>query len=173
MIPHFYLKAVTDINDAVQYFAVTIRDETCKPVFKSPDYPVNETSFQLTLGANTFSDIPGLPEYMAGCLGAHNISYYETRWLGNPGHYKHFGFGFNQAGYLSNNAGAYLSVLANTPHLCPGTSAYTEQDLVALNDFRTKVAFNTYAVSAPFVTIEDYAGSNLGVDYYQVRALNM
>jgi len=171
--PYCYVKAATDTDDTVLYFAITIRDKTFNPVFKSPDYPVNDTSFHVTLGVSTFSDVPGSPEYIVGRLGAHDFSYYETRYLGNPGHYQNFGFGLNQAGYLPNNAGQYLSVLTNNPHYDHWSA--TEQDLKtleALIDLRTKLAFNTYAISAPSVAIKDFADANLGVNYYQVRTLN-
>jgi hypothetical protein len=170
--PHFYLDAVTNSSDAVLYFSVTIRDETFQPIFKSPGYPKNQPSFQITLGVSTFGDIPTLPEYIISFLGAHDFSYYETRYFGNPGHYQYFGFGLNQSGYFSSNAKAYISVFANNALYGERVWAITEQNLAILEDFRTKVAFNTYAVSAPSVVINNYAGFNLGVNYYQVRTLN-
>ena len=166
----FYLDAVTNTNDMVQCFSLTIRDKTFNPVFKSPDYPVNKTSFQITLGVSTLSDVPGSPEYLVGRLGAHDYSYYETRYLGNPGLYECFGFGLNQAGYLPENAGLYLSVLANNPRY--DHRSVPKQVLTSLGDLRTRIAFNTYAVSALGVAIQDFAGTNLGVNYYQVRTLN-
>ena len=170
--PHFYLDAVTDTSDAVLYFSVTIRDEKFQPTFKSHGYSKNQPSFQITLGVSTFGNVPTLPEYIISFLGAHDFSYYETRYFGNPGHYQYFGFGLNQSGYFSSNAKAYISVFANNALYGERVWAITEQNLAILEDFRTKVAFNTYAVSAPFVVINDYAGFNLGVNYYQVRTLN-
>jgi hypothetical protein len=155
----------------VQYFAITVQDGTFKPVFNSPGYPANRPSFQIKLGASTFNDIPGLPNYLFGWVGAHHFSYYETRYFGNPGHYEEFGFGLNEAGYLPNNTEVYLSVLLQNPQHRLEISENIEQDLAPVQDLRTKVIFNTYAVSAPFVAIKDYAASNLGVSYYQVRTL--
>jgi hypothetical protein len=116
------------------------------------------------------SDVPGQPEYVSGCLGARTYSYYETRYLGNPGDYEDFGFGFSEAGYLPSNAD--FSELNNTSQFCPGTSNFTGQDLQTLQNLRTQTPFNTYAVSAPGLSIKDYANSNLGVNYDQVRTLN-
>lgn len=169
----FYVSAVTDNNDAVLYFAVTIKDETFQPIFKSPSYSPNQPSFQIRLGANTFNDIPGIPEYIVGCLGARTFSYYETCYLGNPGQYKDFGFGLNQAGYQQNNLAGHFSVFDNNSRFCPGASPITEQDMVTLQDFRARTIINTYAVSAPHIKIKDYSGSNLGVYYDQVRTLNI
>src|SRR6266536_4948675 len=169
----FYLYAVTNVHSAVQYFAVTTRDKAFTPRFQSPSYPLNQTDFHITLGVSTFTDIPGQLEYIAGCLGAHDFSYYETRYLGNAGHYEDFGFGVNIAGYWAKVDASVFSVFRDTSKYCPRapyyTSEYTEQDLVALDDFRANVVINTYAVSAPNVRIADYIGSNLGVNYYQVR----
>jgi hypothetical protein len=168
--PYCYIKSVIDEDNSVIYYAITIKDQTFNPVFKSPDYPINETSFKITLGVSTFSDVSGLPEYLVGSLGARNFSYYETRYLGNPGHYQGFGFGLNQAGYLPNNSGSYLQVLANIPPYDRWSN--TEQSLEILRDLRAKVVFNTYAVSAPSRSIQDFAVYELGVNFDQVRILN-
>lgn len=168
---YFYLDAVTDTNDEVLYFAVTIRDATFNPVFKSPGYRENQPIFQITLGISTFNDVDGLPKYIDTSVGAHYFSYYETRFYGNPGDYEEFGFGLNEAGYIPNIAETYIPILDKIQdHV--GNSGYSENDLETLKDFRTKISFNTYAVSAPGVSLEDYNLANLGVDYYQVRTLN-
>ncbi len=170
---YFFLSVITDMDDTVQCFSVTIRDRTFNPAFKSPDYPINQPSFRIRLGVTKFCDIPGLPEYVVGCLGARTFSYYETRYLGNPGHYKDFGFGLNQAGCQPSNLAGYFKVFDTNSPFCPGTSSIIEQDLGTLKDFRTRAIVNSYAVSAPHMRIKEYAGSNLGVSYDEVRMLNI
>jgi hypothetical protein len=169
---YFYLDAVTDIDDTVQYFAITIRNRTFKPIFKSPGYPVNHPSFQIQLGVSTFSTISNRPEYIIGWVGAHDFSYYETHYLGNPGHYQNFGFGLNESGYLPKELRDYISVITGNPQYHSGKSIQAEEEFSTLRDFRSKMIFNTYAVSIPFKKIKDLAGSSLGVSYYQVRTLN-
>lgn len=169
---YFYLEAVADVNGVVKYFSLTIRDKTFNPTFRSPGYPASHPSFQITLGKSTFANVPSPPQYIVGSLGAHNFSYYETRYFGNPGYYEYFGFGLNEAGYLPDTLRAYIQLFYNHRY-CPGTSTYTEEALLALNELRSNVVFNTYAVSAPFIRFEDYASSNLGVSYSQVRTLNI
>jgi hypothetical protein len=111
--------------------------------------------------------------YVVGRLGAHDFSYYEVHYFGRPGGYEEFGFGLNQAGYLPNGSSLCFSVLRNTPPLHSATLTYPA-DLVALAElesWRTRVIFNTFAVSAPGRQLKDYFATNLGVDYNRVRTV--
>lgn len=175
---YFYLDAVVDSNGEVLYFAVTTRNKAFHPVFKSPGYPANRPSFQMTLGVTTFAEVSQVnnvtSDYLAGCVGAHSFSYYEMDYLGRPGAYEYFGFGLNEAGY--SNTAESVSVFLNNPNLCTGVSASAGDDVAhvqqtVVQQFRAAEPINTYAVSAG-VMISDYVtGSNLGVDPDQVRLL--
>ncbi len=161
---YFYLDVITDTNDTVQYFAVTIRDKDFNPTFTIPTVSqTTATSYaQITLGISTFKDISGadnLPMSISGCVGAHDVYYHEIYYFGLPGKYQQFGFGLNEAGYLANKYEDYIPSLVKI-NLCLSPTgerpAFTGQDLENLQPMRTKTIFNTYAVSAPTVSIEDY-----------------
>lgn len=160
---YFYLDAVTDMNDAVQMFAITIRDKTFNPVFKSPVvYPFNQPSFQITLGLSKLSDLPA--DYTSCSVGSDRFAYYETLYLGERGGNEDFGFGINQAGYLPSNA---FSVLFD---MCGSLNPYTP-DLQTLKQLRTQIPFNTYAVAVGDLdlSIKKYTNYDLGVNFDQVE----
>lgn len=177
---YYYLDAVTDQNGMVLYFAVTTRSKTFNPVFKSPGYPQNVPNFKLTLGVTTFSTLPGTDingttQYLAGCEGARSFAYMEMDYLGNPGDYESFGFGVNSAGFYDTKIDT--SIFSSNQNYCSGISTLnggdTQQAQQALQSFRSQEIINTYAVSAPAVTISDYiVNGNLGVNPDQVRTLN-
>lgn len=176
---YFYLDAVTDMNDMVKYFALTLRDKTFNPTFQSPDYPLNEGSFHFTLGKSPFQAIPTNPLSLSGCLGVHDVYYHEIHYLGRPGNYEQFGFGLNEAGYIANIQEDFIPFLEKIQLCYPPSPpwsqrpTYTQQDWVNLQPMRTKTIFNTYAISAPGVSFNDYNASiDLGVIYDQVRPLS-
>jgi hypothetical protein len=108
---YFYLDAITDINDTVQYFAVTIRVKDFNPTFTIPTISQTAATAQITLGISTFKDISGpndLPLSISGCVGAHDVYYHEIYYFGLPGKYRQFGFGLNEAGYLANKYEDYI-----------------------------------------------------------------
>ena len=108
----------------MQYFALTVRDPTFNPVFKSPDYPINDTSFRVTLGVSTFSAVPEQPDYIGGCLGVNYIEYYETRYLGRPGGYEEYAFGVNEAGW-GKPTDSLITLLSKYQKLCTGPTFRT------------------------------------------------
>ena len=165
---YFYLDVVTDMNDVVRCFALTIKDKTFRPVFKSPGYPLNVPSFQLKLGVSTFGDIQHEPNYLRSWLGAsYGFSYYETHYFGRSGNYQEFGFGVNCAGYQPNNLLGHLSVFSEAYD----TTSYIDQVLSNLQAFRSEETFNTYAVSGSNTRIRECFDIFLGVDYNQVQAI--
>src|SRR5258708_4505212 len=171
---YFYVDSVTDNDDKVIYFAITTRDASFNPVFTSPGYPKNIPSFTITLGKTTFSDLKNdnanLPEFITGCAGAHNVGYYETHYLGNPGDYEDFGFGDNESGYVTNRDLLYSSLPSTLP-FCDGTTDISDEKLQQIKELRATEAINTYAVAAPYLSIKDYTSNTLGVNNDQVRIL--
>lgn len=165
---YFYLNVVTDVNDVVKCFVVTVKDKTFKPTFKSPGYPLNNPSFQIKLGVSTFSDLPSKPNYLRSWLGAHyGFSYYETYYFGRPGGYQEFGFGLNCAGYQPKDLLKYRSVFSKAYN----TTSYSDQVFADLQNFRSEEYFNTYSISSSRTSIKDCFDISLGVDYNQVQAL--
>lgn len=160
---YFYLDAIVDAEGKVLYFAVTIRDKSFNPTFKNQ-------VFQVTLGISKYSDIPGRPRSAQGCYGANWFAYYETKYFGRSGAYEDFGFGLNSAGYSTMSSPSAYSGLLSTTHNCHGT--LSDQEIESVNALSADEIFNTYAVSAPFIQITDYAHIILGVNYDQVRILN-
>jgi hypothetical protein len=184
---YFYLDVIA-ANDAntiathtsttanrVLYFAVTIRDLTFHPTFKSPGYPLNRPSFQVTLGTSTFETIQPISAFMgvgtqintlAICVGANWFSYYEMYYLGRSGEYRQFGVGLNDQGlkdtHYDGSLKRYVPLLNqyNFAQSCPTSATqkptYTEQQLRNLESMRKNVIINTYAESAPDIDIKEY-----------------
>ena len=161
----FYVDAVTDINDAVKYFAVTTRNASFHPVFQLPN--------QITLGVSKFSDIQYGPSYVVGCTYLKTFTYYETLNASGASNYQEYGFGVNPAGYISN-VNTLWSYMDQHREFCPDTSGsvQTKPDLEVLKNIRSQTIINTYAVSAPDVIIKDNTSSiYLGVNSDQVSLL--
>jgi hypothetical protein len=175
----FYLDAVTDTNDSVLYYAVTVRNDSFHPVFKGPS--------PITLGVSKFTDITGEPNFVVACSfeGA-KFSYYETHYYGYSGDYQDYGFGVNPAGDIHSGPQFLEDLLGlEQSGYCPGVGPVpgatippgagppplpTQQVNALKNDIRSNTVINTYAVSTE--TIKDLNGSSyLGVDYDQVRQL--
>lgn len=161
---YFYLDVIADAEGKVLYFAVTIRDKSFNPTFKNQ-------VFQVTVGRSRYSDIPGEVSSAQGCYGANWFAYYETKYFGRPGGYEYFGFGLNSAGYSTMSSPRAYSGLLSTMHNCHGT--LSNQEIASVREFSADEVFNTYAVSAPGIQITDYAHIILGINYDQVRLLNL
>jgi len=177
---YFYLVLITDMNDEVRCFTVTIKNKAFKPIFKSPGYPKNRPSYKIKLGASTFSEIPHQPDQIRSHQMAHyGHSYYETFYFGRPGYYLHFAFGINDAGYHPKDYTSWYTVFHASydigwHHILkdnPVTGPITNETLKKLQAFRSTAAFNTYAVSNDNISIRDIFGKNLGVSYEQVIKL--
>ncbi len=161
---YFYLVLITDMNDEVRCFAITIKNKAFKPTFKSPGYPTSRPSYKIKLGVSTFSEIPGDPEHISSYLMAHyGHSYYETFYFGRPGYYLHYAFGINDTGYEPKDLPRWRSVFS--------TRYDTDSIPEELEVFRSTATFNTYAVSNDSMSFRDIFPGSLGASYEQVRRL--
>jgi len=86
----YYLQIVTDADDLVVFFAVTLRDRTFK-------YKVPYISTKFILGEVTYSDF-GEPEETYFNVGSKTAEYREKHYYGNPGYYMDFWPAFNDSG---------------------------------------------------------------------------
>lgn len=165
---YFYLVLITDMDDEVRSFALTVKNKAFQPIFKSPGYPQSNPSFKIKLGVSTFSEIPNRPEHIDSRLMAHyGHSYYETFYFGRPGYYQHYAFGINDAGYHPKDYSNWIEVFSNWYDL----DSISDETLKNLRDFRSTAAFNTYAVSNDDMSMKDIFDKTLGVSYEQVRKL--
>jgi hypothetical protein len=166
----YYVTAITDNESMVKCFTVTSRNKSFHPKFQSPYYPRSVPSFEIILGTTTFSQIPN-PTFLTGYRGARIVAYYELHYLGNPGNYKEFAFGFNHAGF--HPQGLDFTMFNGINQSSDG-NIYSSVGKEKIEEFRAKTVMNTYAVSAPSVQIRPFIdlfgrSTNLGVDYDQVR----
>lgn len=108
----FYVHALTDKDQTVHAYSVTIRSKRFRPTFRPPGgtaAPANwlwrlfgkeyryEPHPPVKLGRTHFAEL-GRAEQAAGWLGAHNWHYFEPYYLGNPGLYQYFVYSINDAG---------------------------------------------------------------------------
>ena len=154
--PYFYLQAITDTENQVQFFAITTRSKAFTPTFSTIE-------FKIILGISKFTTI-SFPSSISCSLGVHNYFYYETLASSGVLFNQVYGFGLNEAGYRPKDldlSGLYQGQTSYCDHkLVP------EQNLMDLKSFRGKTSFNTYAVSLH--DVNKYTKDNLGVDYYEV-----
>ena len=173
---YFYITTFTNSDQVVIFYALTTRTRAFAPVLTIPSMQVNKKDTVVTLGKTEFSslaftdqiiphvtynkdvgedDINWAGNYVYFC-GAHDWSYYERYYFGNPSNYQTLYFGLNEAGY--------------------------DQSFVNVNDINDSDAIikasrdfviNTYAESAPGWDKLKFPNQyNLGVNYDDVRIFN-
>jgi hypothetical protein len=164
----FYLDVATDTDDMVTSFAITTRERDFNPVFSGPD-------FDITLGASRFSDIPGLPDYIGGCIGPYWLDYYEARGYGSQSDQQGFAFGDNATGYSGGDS-SLLGFLRAYSDACGGVQQQSELSQITQSGLFVGMAvstvINTYAISIGGPqTFQQYDPNWLGVHIDQVRTL--
>jgi len=105
--PDYYVQTITDSDDTVLAFSVTTRSRRFRPTYELPFRPSyferrrleRKCSYRwvpiigVELGRTQFADLdPDDPDQFAPphfkiSVGAHNWTYSELRYLGNPGYY--------------------------------------------------------------------------------------
>ena len=101
----YYVSAIADLTETVWGFVVTSRASNFRPRFTLPTYKYFFLSGQLmktTFAALNQTRDQITPDQISSTVGAHNFSYYESYWGGNPGFYQTFIFASNQAGALAS-----------------------------------------------------------------------
>lgn len=86
----YYLQIVTDMDDLVVFFAITLRDRMFR-------YKIPYISAKFILGEVTYSDF-GEPEETYFNVGSKTAKYREKHYYGNPGYYLDFWPAFNDSG---------------------------------------------------------------------------
>jgi hypothetical protein len=157
---NFYVQGITDEDNSVIAFFVTTRKANFNPTLTL--FPV-----RIKLGKTRFQalDTLGKPDECSYSEGARGFSYYETRFLGNPGHYQTFFFALNDAGYYSD----YYKYI---PSSMQGDHLSADQPEVA--EFRSDACVNTYGITAPHFEAGDLKGViSIGPNVDQVRILGI
>ena len=187
----FYVQAVTEGNDRVIAYTVTMRNARLKAkvpvpnlgIFTSDGEPV-----ELELGSSRFADVPWTAGDVYADVGAHNFAYRESYYLANPGNYQSLVLSWNDAG-----VGRFVSDLDivtrlardlddNRARLRSTSSRETTEDYApeiieaflgseAGKAIRAELEINSYTLTAPHVQV-DPSLPIYGVDVNDVRVLD-
>lgn len=189
----FFIQTITDNNDKVLAYSVTIRKEDFYP-----KVPMR----QLWLGKSTFVDVKkvfdldykntGGPDWIISGIGFHDYFYSEGYYLGNPGGYQTLGLSMSMVGaldedgvdltdipgsYISPNVGFSFSEEIDYQVSHMSSDKYPDEVRKFLNN--NKNIINTYTIFGPMVSTGDIIGIRespitylLGPDQNQVRLLN-
>lgn len=149
-------------QDIVTVIAVTTRRRWFRPTFR----PVGLG--KIRLGKTTFEELGDSPTGILGGVGARRWGYAEKHYRGNPGLYREFALGVNDAGYVH----------ALEPSLdlarCVDERAMAHNDSLPTRwrTLRPEARINTYAVSAPFQSVNAVENSvTFGAELDVVRVL--
>jgi hypothetical protein len=168
----YWVQAVSDRAGTVVLFAVTVCDETLHPTFSSQGGPT------VTLGHSTFAAVfrarPGAfglrVDYQRSGATA-NSHFYEVAYGGNPGNYKSFAWGVDDAcpSWPTEEEALYKRGLFDWSRSFRFTGPITTP---SIQRFRHSVVVNTYAESAPLVDMTNIERTRfqIGVDRIRVRA---
>ena len=166
----FYVQVFGDEDETIQAYSVTTRSKHFKPRFQAPGgYAIARGRIgrflrlssiklqpKIRLGKTRFHML-GLPQHAAAWTGAHNLHYFESYYLGNPGLYQTFVFSINDSGY-----GAYdhwdrrlHRFWLGFPNDAQCPSPQDESSTPSWYDaFRRQARINTYTVMT--IALENY-----------------
>jgi len=162
--PDYWVQAVQDSLGTVQLMAVT----SCAPDF-NPEF--NGPAGNYTLNKSTFASAPDrMPtelRYLTSGATA-NSYYYDHYYFGNPGYYKDFFVGIDDA-CPEQLDDASLKVIFDTVKFGKPIPFKDATD-PAFKAFREKSIVNTYAETAPLARLADIlAAFQIGADRILVR----
>ena len=143
----YWVQAVHGVDGAVRLFAVTACDEDFRPQFDTP-------LGRIVLNESTFDGVRGAPTiiryFVSGATA--NSYFFDEHWGGNPGLYKTYFLGINDAcpavaNYVLNliAGGVFPPDALNYPD----GIAYSDK-LPQVDQFRSKSVINTYAEMGPY-----------------------
>jgi hypothetical protein len=155
----YWVQALTDTLGSVEFYAITVDDDSFQPVILN--HPSGDT---IIVGQTTFADAGGGNlNYFVGVTANTYIMEYE--YLGNPGHYQTVIFGFNDAG---GNIWPETTWERLTPYV--NTHPDPDPEDPFIQAFRSTHAFNTIGFTAPGVLVEELPDDlTWGVDKVQIR----
>jgi hypothetical protein len=166
----YYVQAVADSDETIHAYSVTTRRKGFRPRFRPPGGTAVERHWPLrrllgdykfqpnketVLGRTKFAEL-GNPGSSACWVGAHNLHYFESYYLGNPGHYQTFVYGVNDAG-----AWAWDLPLGDDFYMHNFSWGFGADDpdfetMDRWQPFRRSARINTYTVLSPELALNDY-----------------
>lgn len=168
----YWVQAVADrARDEVVLFSVTSCSKDFNPTFRLPD------DVPITLNASHLSDIgaqrgsPGgvLADYFAPAATA-NAHFVEFIYGGNPGNYKSFAWGFNDACLDLPGWGTFIRDPVGLFGTDGGYKGPAGVD--SLQPVRERIPVNTYAETAPLADLKVIRRSfQIGVDRILIRTV--
>jgi hypothetical protein len=191
----YYVQTISDEDQTVLAFSVTTRSRRFRPVYQvhrppgllerwrwrrewgKPYRPL----IKITLGRTTFADLdPHDPDQFAGphfrvSMGAHNHSYSEMTYLGNPGSYQSFVWTASDAARQGRfGFGIPVAQEAGADEW-PDPSGEAIQpewiDMVETQRFRRETVITTYTVIHPSLALGNYPLERFGPHENEVRLL--
>jgi hypothetical protein len=161
-----------DRDDAVVALSITVTD----PKFSFRSERLTFDQFAVRVGRSLFAELPR-PEGRMLSIGSRRFAYLEHFYVGNPGAYQHYLFGFNDAGTGTFRIpeGTDERTLGKPSGIFTQDPALRQEATCAEGDrevstFRARTTVNTLTVFGP-LTDEQMVTAWLGVDYDQVRVL--
>lgn len=167
----YYVQAVADTDETIHAYSVTVRRKRFKPRFRPPGgtgverrWPLRrllgEYRFQpnkeIVLGRTRFAEL-GRPGSSACWVGAHNLHYFESYYLGNPGHYQTFVYGVNDAGAWAWDLPLGGDFYMHNFSWGFGSGEDADYDsMERWQTFRRGARINTYTVLSPELALIDY-----------------
>lgn len=168
----FYVQAITDDDDRVLVFTVTMRDDRLKAKVQVPNlgmYTSDAKPVELTLGRSRLADVPWMPGSIYATIGANRIVHRECYYLANPGNYQSLVISWNDAG-----SGSYSGSTEPVTALAPEVHAENTEEFLNSDGgkaLRREVTMNTYGITAPLIGV-DLTAPVYGVDLNDVRVLD-
>jgi hypothetical protein len=168
----YWVQTVSDPGGTVQMFAVTVCDDSFHPHFESQVGP------SLTLGVSTLASVgrqlkffrPESDYQLSGATA--NSFFYEVEYGGNPGNYKNWAWGIDDAcpSWPNEQERFYKQGLfAGFGNIFRPRVAVSAP---RIQRFRRAAVINTYAETAPTVRIKaiEKRRIQIGIDRIRVRA---
>jgi len=167
----FYVQAYADKDETIHAYSVTTRSRHFNPRFRPPGghgiepsrmqrvlrMPAIKLQPQIKLGKSHF-EVLGYPQQAAAWMGAHNLLYFESYYLGNPGYYQTFVFSINDAGYRPYERWDQRLQNFSIGFTSDGRRAWPEENDLQLpswyTTFRRHARINTYTVMT--LALTDY-----------------
>lgn len=169
----FYVQTFADMDETIQAYSVTTRSKHFNPRFRPPGgyavergrierfllVPAIKLQPQVKLGRTRFEAL-GHPQQAAAWMGAHNMHYFESCYLGNPGYYQTFVFSINDGGYRpfehwdQHLNTFYIGFASNDGENALPAEESGPQMPDWYSRFRRHARINTYTVMT--LTLEDY-----------------
>jgi hypothetical protein len=166
----YWVQAVSDRDGVVALYSVTSCDTGFAPTF---DFPGGTVTLNVSTMASVGSPI-GAAEaryFLSGATA--NSNFVDIAYGGNPGNYKTYAWGINDAcfswqRYSRDLFRAGVLPFSDTTHEFSGSPGRGGTSLLR---FRHRAVVNLYAETAPFIELDDLGNSQIGVDRLLVRTM--